>query len=72
LISLIGSPVINGNATKGVVRRDGRVIHDFYLFQVKRPDESTGAWDDYKLVRRIPAENAFRPIEAGGCPLAAR
>ncbi|MGI4800551.1 MAG: ABC transporter substrate-binding protein, partial [Janthinobacterium lividum] len=54
---------------KAIVRRDGRVTHDFYLFQVKRPDQSIGAWDDYTLVRRIPGDVAFRPIEEGGCPL---
>ena len=54
---------------RGVVRADGRVTHDFYLFQVKRPDESSGPWDDYKLVRRIPGEAAFRPLAEGGCPL---
>ena len=54
---------------KGVVRPDGRVTHDFYLFQVKRPDQSKGAWDDYTMVRRIPGEAAFRPLQEGGCPL---
>lgn len=54
---------------KGRVREDGRKIHDMYLFQVKQPDESKGPWDYYKLIRVIPAEQAFRPIGEGGCPL---
>ncbi|HQT76067.1 MAG TPA: ABC transporter substrate-binding protein [Rhodopila sp.] len=51
------------------VRRDGRVLRDFYLFQVKSPAESKGPWDYYKLVRRIPAEEAVRPESEGGCYL---
>ena len=54
---------------KGVVRQDGRKIHDMYLFQVKKPEESKGPWDYYKLASTIPASEAFRPIEQGGCPL---
>ena len=55
---------------KGSIRADGRVVHDMYFFQVKKPDESKGPWDYYTLVKTIPAAEAFRPIEAGGCPLA--
>jgi branched-chain amino acid transport system substrate-binding protein len=51
------------------VRADGRVIHDMYLFQVKTPAESKGLWDLLTLRRTIPADQAFRPLEAGGCPL---
>jgi branched-chain amino acid transport system substrate-binding protein len=40
-----------------------------YLFRVKSPEESTGPWDYYELVATIPAEQAFRPLEEGGCPL---
>jgi branched-chain amino acid transport system substrate-binding protein len=54
---------------KGRVRQDGRKIHDMYLFEVKKPSESKGAWDYYKLRATIPAEQAFRPEKAGGCPL---
>ncbi|HEY6336626.1 MAG TPA: ABC transporter substrate-binding protein, partial [Alphaproteobacteria bacterium] len=53
----------------GSIRADGRALHPMYLFQVKRPEESKGAWDYYKLVETIPAQDAFRPIETGGCPL---
>lgn len=51
------------------VRADGRVVHDMYLFQVKAPAESRGPWDLLTLRRTIPADQAFRPLEAGGCPL---
>jgi branched-chain amino acid transport system substrate-binding protein len=51
------------------VRRDGRVLRDFYLFQVKSPAESKGPWDYYNLVRTIPAEEAVRPEADGNCPL---
>jgi len=54
---------------EGTVRADGRKIHDMYLFRVKAPDASAGAWDYYDLVATIPAEEAFRPIAEGGCPL---
>ncbi|MCD7059342.1 ABC transporter substrate-binding protein [Pelagibacterium xiamenense] len=54
---------------EGEIRADGRKVHDMYLFRVKSPDASEGAWDYYDLVYTIPAENAFRPIEEGGCEL---
>jgi branched-chain amino acid transport system substrate-binding protein len=54
---------------KGVIRPDGRKIHPMYLFQVKAPAESKGPWDYYKLLATIPAEQAFRPLKDGGCPL---
>jgi branched-chain amino acid transport system substrate-binding protein len=55
---------------KGSVRVDGRKIHDMYLFKVKAPDQSKGAWDYYELVSTIPADKAFRPLADGGCELA--
>ena len=54
---------------KGEVRQDGRKIHDLYLFRVKSPDQSTGPWDYYETLATIPADQAFRPMEEGGCPL---
>ncbi|HEX2255995.1 MAG TPA: ABC transporter substrate-binding protein, partial [Afifellaceae bacterium] len=54
---------------QGEVRKDGRKIHDMYLFEVKSPDESQGEWDLYEMRRTIPAEQAFRPLEEGGCAL---
>src|SRR5690606_6136352 len=54
---------------KGIIRPDGRKIHDMYLFEVKKPEESKGPWDYYKLRATIPANEAFRPLSEGGCPL---
>jgi branched-chain amino acid transport system substrate-binding protein len=54
---------------KGSVRADGRKIHPAYLVEVKKPAESKGPWDYYKIRSTIPAEQAFRPLNAGDCPL---
>jgi branched-chain amino acid transport system substrate-binding protein len=54
---------------KGVIRQDGRKLHPMYLFQVKDPAQSKGPWDIYTLVTTIPADQAFRPLSEGGCPL---
>jgi branched-chain amino acid transport system substrate-binding protein len=51
------------------IRVDGRVIHPMELFRVKTPAESKGEWDLYTLVQTIPADQAFRPLADGGCPL---
>ncbi|MFG1378854.1 ABC transporter substrate-binding protein [Xanthobacter autotrophicus] len=56
----------------GEVRADGRHIHNMYLFQVKTPDQSKGPWDYYNLIETIPAQNAFRPMAEGRCPLVAK
>ena len=61
---------VNDFATKnGHLRADGRLERDLYLVEVKKPEESTGPWDLYKVVATIPAAKAFRPIDQGGCPL---
>ena len=54
---------------KGSIRIDGRKLHDAYLFEVKKPEESKYPGDDYKLRATIPAAEAFRPLKEGGCPL---
>ncbi len=54
---------------KGTVRADGRKIHPAYLFEVKKPSESKGPYDYYKLVSTIPANEAFRPLSESDCPL---
>jgi branched-chain amino acid transport system substrate-binding protein len=54
---------------KGGIRADGRKIHNMYLFEVKKPAESGGPWDYYKLRATIPATEAFRPLKEGHCPL---
>jgi branched-chain amino acid transport system substrate-binding protein len=61
---------INDFMTKnGKLRIDGRVVRDMYLFEVKKPGESKAAWDYYKLLQKIPADQAWRPLDQGGCPL---
>ncbi len=55
---------------KTQVRADGRVVHDMYLVEVKKPEESKKPWDYYKIVSTIPADRAFRPLAEGNCPLA--
>lgn len=54
---------------KGVVRQDGRKVHPVYLFEVKKPGESKGAYDYLKTRATIPADKAFRPLKDGGCEL---
>jgi len=54
---------------KGTIREDGRKIHNAYLFEVKKPSESKGPYDYYKLRATIPAAEAFRPLKDGGCSL---
>jgi branched-chain amino acid transport system substrate-binding protein len=54
---------------KGSIRQDGRKLHPMYLYEVKKPSESKGPWDYYKLVKEVPPEEAFRPLDKGDCPL---
>jgi branched-chain amino acid transport system substrate-binding protein len=54
---------------KGTIRVDGRKIHDAYLFEVKKPGESKGPWDYYKLRATLPGNEAFRPLSQSECPL---
>jgi branched-chain amino acid transport system substrate-binding protein len=53
----------------GSIRADGRALHPAYLFQVKAPSESKTPWDYYKLLATTPADEAFRPLKDGHCPL---
>jgi len=53
----------------GTIRADGRKIHPAYLFEVKRPEESKGPFDYYKLLETTAAGEAFRPLAEGGCSL---
>jgi branched-chain amino acid transport system substrate-binding protein len=62
-------PINDFFAKNGRVRDDGRMVHEMYVYQVKSPAESKGAWDYYKLVATIPAEEAFRPLSESQCPL---
>ena len=54
---------------KGTIRADGHKIHPVYLVEVKKPSESKGPWDYHKVRATIPANEAFRPLDAGECPL---
>ncbi|HEY6023770.1 MAG TPA: ABC transporter substrate-binding protein [Pseudolabrys sp.] len=54
---------------KGTIRVDGRKLHPAYLFEVKKPEESKYPGDFYKLRATIPANEAFRPLKEGNCPL---
>jgi branched-chain amino acid transport system substrate-binding protein len=54
------------------IRADGRKMHDMYLFEVKKPSESKGPWDYYNLVAKMSAEEAFRPMDQGECPMVAK
>jgi branched-chain amino acid transport system substrate-binding protein len=62
-------PVDDFFAHNGKLREDGRLVHDMYFVQVKAPSESSGPWDYYKILATIPGEQAFLPLEEGGCPL---
>jgi branched-chain amino acid transport system substrate-binding protein len=62
------TPIHDFFAKDGRIREDGRMVHDMYLFEVKKPEESKGEWDLYKLLATVPGDQAFRPIEKGGCP----
>ena len=54
---------------QGSIRADGRKIHPAYLFEVKKPAESKGPWDYYKLIGTTPGDQAFRPLSESACPL---
>ena len=62
-------PIDDFFAKNGKLRQDGRMVHDMYLVQVKTPEESKGPWDYYKILRTIPGDEAFRPLQDGNCPL---
>jgi branched-chain amino acid transport system substrate-binding protein len=63
------TPVNDFFAHGGKIRIDGRMVHDMYLFEVKKPEESKGEWDLYKLIATVPGDEAFRPLDKGGCAL---
>jgi branched-chain amino acid transport system substrate-binding protein len=56
-------------AKNGYIRNDGRMVHDMYLAQVKKPDESKYPWDYYSIRQTIPAAEAFQPLSLSTCPL---
>jgi branched-chain amino acid transport system substrate-binding protein len=62
-------PIEDFFAKNGRIREDNRMVHDMYLVQVKAPSESKYPWDYYKVLRVIPAEEAFRPLSESECPM---
>lgn len=62
-------PINDFFATNGRIRADGRMVHDMYVYEVKKPAESKFPWDYYKLRATIPADAAFRPLAESACPL---
>jgi branched-chain amino acid transport system substrate-binding protein len=63
------TPINDMFAKNGRIREDGRMVHDMYLFEVKKPSESKGRWDDYKLLATVSGDQAFQPLQASRCPL---
>jgi branched-chain amino acid transport system substrate-binding protein len=63
------TPINDMFAKNGRIREDGRMVHDMYLFEVKKPSESKGRWDDYKLLATVPGNEAFQSLELSRCPL---
>jgi branched-chain amino acid transport system substrate-binding protein len=63
------TPINDFFAKNGHIREDGRMVHDMYLFEVKKPSESKGRWDYYKLLATIPGDQAFQPLSQSRCPL---
>lgn len=62
-------PINDFFATNGRIRADGRMVHDMYVYKVKKPSESKYAWDYMTLMKTIPADQAFRPLAESKCPL---
>ncbi|MBR0757447.1 ABC transporter substrate-binding protein [Bradyrhizobium jicamae] len=63
------TPINDMFARNGKIRDDGRMVHDMYLFEVKKPSESKGRWDDYKLLATVPGNEAFQSLDISRCPL---
>jgi len=69
MVQMKKTPVNDFFAKNGSIREDGRMVHDMYLLQVKKPAESTTPWDYYHVRATIPAAEAFQPLSASTCPL---
>jgi branched-chain amino acid transport system substrate-binding protein len=63
------TPINDMFASGGKIREDGRMVHDMYLFEVKKPSQSKGRWDDYQLLATVPGNEAFQSLEASRCLL---
>jgi branched-chain amino acid transport system substrate-binding protein len=62
-------PTDDGCFGPGRIREDGRALHPVYLFRAKKPSENKQPWDVAELVATTPADEAWRPISEGDCPL---
>jgi branched-chain amino acid transport system substrate-binding protein len=62
------TPINDMFAKNGKIREDGRMVHDMYLFEVKKPSESKKPWDYYKLLATVPGDKAFFTAKESGCP----
>jgi branched-chain amino acid transport system substrate-binding protein len=62
-------PIQDAFAKNGKVRDDGKMVHDMYLVQVKKPQESKAPWDYYSVVETVPGDKAFQPLSESKCPL---
>jgi branched-chain amino acid transport system substrate-binding protein len=63
------TPINDFYARGGRIRDDGRMVHDMYLVEVKKPAESKAPWDYYKVLATIPGDQSFQPLSASRCPL---
>jgi branched-chain amino acid transport system substrate-binding protein len=63
------TPINDFFAKNGKIRADGRMVHDMYLAEAKKPSESKGDWDIIKILQTIPGEQAYQPLSASSCPL---
>ncbi|ANQ83212.1 ABC transporter substrate-binding protein [Azoarcus olearius] len=63
------TPINDFFAKNGQIREDGRMVHDMYLVQVKKPEESKYPWDYYHVKQVIPGAEAFQPLSLSRCPL---
>jgi branched-chain amino acid transport system substrate-binding protein len=62
-------PINDFMTRNGSIRVDGRVIREMYLMRAKRPGQNRGEWDLLEVAETIPGDQAFRPLNEGGCPL---
>ena len=62
-------PVDDFYVRNGRVRKDGLMLHDMFLAQVKTPSESKGEWDQYNILATIPGDEAFPPLRGSPCRL---
>jgi len=70
VISKMRSTPVDDFFGKGaMIREDGKLMHDFYVFEVKKPSESKGPWEYYKILATVPAREAYGPLSESECPL---